>query len=220
MAKSKTVRTNKAYKLDSPIEAIAIAFRVGRWVVRHAWRFRTELGYLTVLLVAYFGIRHEIGPRWATWNVLAGIALLAAWARSRRLLIGRLCCSTTRRRLQQVFTETKITTASGKVPLVVRSKVTAAGERYWLWLRIGHSAELLDSRMEEIRAAARCRDVRVIRNEDRAHRVLLEVTRRDPLAGMVIDSPLVRYAADLDQTRAESRAMPTVDSPTPDGGEF
>jgi hypothetical protein len=70
----------------------------------------------------------------------------------------------------------------------------------------GQSAELLDARVEELRAAARARDVTVTRDPGRADRVVIDVIRRDALAGPALPSPLLAYAAALHGTRAAAPA--------------
>jgi hypothetical protein len=54
-----------------------------------------------------------------------------------------------------------------RLPLVLRSRVTPAGERLTLGLFPGQSAELPDARVEELRAAAHARDVTVTRDPGR-----------------------------------------------------
>lgn len=208
MARQKTVRTNKAYVVDSWGELFVLVLKAARWVFRQGWRFRTELVAVGVVVGGYLEVRHQIGKQLATLVVLVGVGLVVGVPHSRRWVLGRLICSRTRRRLAAVFKETRVATASGKLPIVLRSRLTRSGEQYRLWLRIGQSAEVLDSRMEEIRAACRCQDVRIIRNERRSHLVMVEVIRREPLAGVVIDTPLVRYAAGLDAQAAASPAFP------------
>ena len=94
--------------------------------------------------------------------------------------------------------ETRVATTSGRLPLVLRSRITLAGERLTFGLFPGQSAELLDARVEELRAAARARDVTVTRDRSRADRVTIDVVRRDLLQpALVLPSPLVRLAAAL-----------------------
>lgn len=92
-------------------------------------------------------------------------------------------------------------TSSGRLPLVLRARSTAAGERLTFGLFPGQSAELLDARVEELRAAARARDVTVTRDPARADRVVVDVIRRDPLAGAPLPSPLLAYAAAVHAAR-------------------
>lgn len=195
---SKPVRTNKAYKVDSWAELVVLVFRACRWVVRQLVRYRTEAALLGLFLFSYSEIDGQIGPDLAGLVVLVGLVLVGVWGWLRRLILGRLRCSRTRRQLVAVFAETRVNNDAGKSPLVLRSRITPAGERYSLMLRIGQSTELLEGRQEEIRAAARCRDVRLTRDRNRAHRVTVEVIRRDTLDGILITTPLVKYAAGLD----------------------
>jgi hypothetical protein len=103
--------------------------------------------------------------------------------------------------------ETRVATSSGRLPLVLRSRVTPAGERLTFGLFPGQSAELLDARIEELRAAARAVDVSVTRDRARADRVTVDVVRRDLLhPAVVVPSPLVGVAAAL---------LPRLDVPDP-----
>ena len=108
------------------------------------------------------------------------------------VVLGRLGCARTRRRLLACMAETRVATSAGRLPLVLRSRVTPAGERVTFGLFPGQSAELLDARAEELRAAARARDVTVTRDPGRADRVVVDVIRRDTLAGPALPSPLLR----------------------------
>jgi hypothetical protein len=67
MSRQKTVRTNKAYKLDNPVDGLVLAGRGAKGMARLGFRYRTELGLLALVAVLYFGVRHEVGPRWATF---------------------------------------------------------------------------------------------------------------------------------------------------------
>ena len=81
--------------------------------------------------------------------------------------------------------ETRAANPSGRLPRVTRMRTTAVGERLVLVAKPGQSAELLDARVEELRAAARCREVRITRDENRSHRISVDIVRRDPLAATV-----------------------------------
>ena len=81
---------------------------------------------------------------------------------------------------------------------MLRSRATPAGERLVFGLFPGQSAEMLDARVEELRAGARARDVTVSRDRSRADRVTVDVVRRDLLhPALVLPSPLVGLAAAL-----------------------
>ncbi len=107
--------------------------------------------------------------RWMLTGSIAATVLL--WpTSSRRLVLGRLSCARTRRRLLACMAETRVATSAGRLPLVLQSRITPAGERVTFGLFPGQSAELLDARVEELRAAARARDVTVTRDPGRADR--------------------------------------------------
>ena len=200
MSRQKTVRTNKAYTLDNPIEGAVLVGRGVKGLARLGFRYRTELGLLALVAVLYFGVRHEIGPRWATFCTLAGRR-----ARARVWLVapvgdGRLSCARTRRLVIEVFKQTRVENVAGQLPMIRRSMVTPAGERLIVWCRAGQSAELLDARVEELRAGARCRHVTVTRDPNRSHRVSIDVIRRETLAGVLVRSPLLDLAGRIDPT--------------------
>ena len=198
MPRQRTIRINQGYQIDSGWESLAIASRIVLRSGRLAWRWRTELGLAAALLaVRLFAGRHLIGV--AAWAVtLSTIAAVLLWPRSRALIAGRLGCARTRRRLLDCMRETRVATSTGRLPIVLRSRSTAAGERLVFGLFPGQSAELLDARVEELRAAARAMDVTVTRDRSRADRVTVDVVRRDLLhPALVLPSPLVALAGAL-----------------------
>lgn len=193
---SKPLRTNHAYKIDSPLELVIIVCRVIRWLVWQGLRFRTELLALCAMLAGYFWVDSLTGPDFAGMVLLCALTLLLAPATPRAVLFGRLQCSRTRRAIKAMSREEKLNNTLGKPPLVVRSRCTDAGERYTLLLRVGQSAEMIESRRDNVRAATHSRDVRVKRNPNRAHIVTLDIIRRDTLAGAAVESPLVALVRD------------------------
>jgi hypothetical protein len=212
--RQQTIRINQGYRIDSKWEALALVGRILVRTVRLGWRYRTELGLLLIIglvrLLAGRQLSH--GHAWMLTGSAAATVLL--WPASRAVLLGRLGCARTRRRLRACMAETRVATSAGRLPLVLRSRVTPAGERLTFGLFPGQSAELLDARAEELRAAARARDVTVLRDPDRADRVVVDVIRRDTFAGPALPSPLLEYSAALHDTRA---AAP-VPVPTSGGG--
>ena len=198
MPRQQTIRINQGYVIDSKWEAAALLGRgLGR-LSRVAWRWRTELGLaLAVVAVRMLAGRHlSDGPALAV--TVAAVAVVALWPWSRRLVAGRLGCARTRRRLLACMRETRVATSAGRLPLVLRARSTAAGERLVFGLFPGQSAELLDARVEELRAAARAMDVTVTRDRARADRVTVDVVRRDLLhPALLLPSPLTGVAAAL-----------------------
>lgn len=209
MPRQQTIRINQGYVIDSKWEALAFAGRAVGRAARLAWRWRTELG----LLAGVAGLRLVLGRPMsgaAAWAVtLAVVAVVVVWPWSRSLIAGRLDCARTRRRLLACMRETRVATSAGRLPLVLRARSTAAGERLVFGLFPGQSAELLDARVEELRAAARAMDVTVARDRSRADRVTVDVVRRDLLhPALVLPSPLAGVAAAL-------TPRPVVPDPAP-----
>ena len=211
MRRQHTIRINQGYVVDSKWEALALVARALRRIASVWWQYRTETGLLTLLLaVRVVAGRHLVsGPAW--WVTAGLVTAAVAVPGSRRVLAGRLACARTRRRLLACMRETRVATSAGRLPLALRSRTTPAGERLTFGLFPGQSAELLDARTEELRAAARARDVTVTRDPARADRVTVDVIRRDSLAGPPIPSPLLRYAAALH----DSRSAPTSPAAAP-----
>jgi hypothetical protein len=194
--RQQTIRINQGYTIDSKWEALALAGRGLARLARLTWRWRTELGLAAAVLV----VRLLAGwylPGGSAWAVtLFAVAAVLLWPHSRGLVLGRLGCARTRRRLLACMRETRVATSAGRLPLVLRARSTPAGERLVFGLFPGQSAELLDARVEELRAAARAMDVTVTRDRSRADRVSVDVVRRDLLhPALILPSPLVGVAA-------------------------
>jgi hypothetical protein len=109
-----------------------------------------------------------------------------------------LACARSRRLILAGCRQTRVANTAGQLPRTLRSRSTPVGQRLLLSVRAGQSAELLEARIEEFRAAAKARDVQIIRDPARADLVTVEVIRRDPLAGAaLLRSPLLDIAAAL-----------------------
>jgi hypothetical protein len=216
VARQQTIRINQGYQVDSKWEAIALTGRGVRRAAAVLWRWRTELG-----LIAAVGLLRLVAGRYvptlAAWLVtVSAIAGAVGWSWSRTLITGRLACARARRRLLAGMRETRVATSAGRLPLVLRSRATPAGERLILGLFPGQSAEMLDARVEELRAAARAMDVSVTRDRLRADRVTVDVIRRDLLQpALVLPSPLVGVAAALLPRQLVAGPTPGVSAASP-----
>jgi hypothetical protein len=112
--------------------------------------------------------------------------------------------------------ETRVATSTGRLPLVLRSRATPAGERLVFGLFPGQSAEMLGARVDELRAAARAMDVSVICDRSRSDRVTVDVIRRDLLQpALVLPSPLVGVAAALLPRPFIASRIPDVSAASP-----
>ena len=149
---------------------------------RAVWPWRTELALLTLVWFGWHAWCHLMPEWWALTATMGVGGAALAWAPLRGWAWGRLRCARTRRLVLAGLAETRTANPSGQLPRIVRVSPTPVGERVHLRVRAGQSAELLDARVEELRAAVRARDVRITKNPRNAHRVLLDVVRRDPLA--------------------------------------
>ena len=102
-------------------------------------------------------------------------------------------CQITRHRLRvcfAAFIRTNNRVDPGLTPLILLIRATPAGERVWLWLRPGLDLAELEARSAKIAVACWASTVQVIASRRFAALVRLDITRRDPLTGLVT-SPLV-----------------------------
>jgi S-DNA-T family DNA segregation ATPase FtsK/SpoIIIE len=164
------------------VRLVAAVVRLVAAAVHGLWPWRRELGVVLVLNAVWRTVE-RFGSPWLSLAVYLGLlAGVTAWPWSRNLLWGWLRCARTRRQVLAGLAETRAANPSGKLPRIVSIRTTPVGERLVVHTRPGQSAELLDARVEELRAAARCREVRVTRDESASHRVTFDIVRTDPLA--------------------------------------
>ena len=183
MPRQQTIRINQGYRIDSKWEAARahrprVAPRRGRLGGGTGPSWASCLALLLVRLVA----GRYLCPRYVAWMTLAATAAtVLLWPASRALSAAGWAARGPVAGCWPACGETRVATSAGRLPLVLRSRATPAGERLIFGLFPGQSAELLDARVEELRAAARARDVTVTRDPGRADRVMVDVIRRDPL---------------------------------------
>lgn len=172
------------------VRLLVVAWQVTRWACRVLAAWRGEALALFWILTVRGAVENCVGqlPTDIALTVLT-VAVLA-WPRSRRWLITRAWLGHSRRRILACLAETRADTIEGALPRCVRSRVTKVGERFTLRCRVGQSAEQITNRVEELRAAAKCRDVRVLRHPDKSHQVTVDVLRRDTLAQPVPPGPV------------------------------
>jgi len=111
------------------------------------------------------------------------------------------------------------------VPWVLSVRSTPAGQRVWVWLRTGLDVGDLETRTDKIAVACWAWAVQVLPSRRWAALVRLDITRRDPLAG-VVGSPLVdaipeqRHAGPTVPVSVSVVGLDLVDVPEPlvDGG--
>lgn len=149
--------------------------------LRWAWPWRRELAAASVLCGAWYGLGQTM-PTWPALLVLVLlVSCLVAIRPVRAWLFGWFRVARTRRLFVAGLALVRPAIPSGRPPWILRTRTTPVGERLHLRLRPGQSAEGLEARIEELRAAVRARDVRITRDPHRSHRVSVDIVRRDPL---------------------------------------
>jgi S-DNA-T family DNA segregation ATPase FtsK/SpoIIIE len=168
-------------RLSLGIRLTAAVMRLIAAGVRRLWPWRRELAVVMVLNIVW-RLVDMIPSSWAALAVYLGLlGGVAVWPRSRQWLLGWLRCGVTRRWLVAGFRHTRTANLDGHLPRIRSVRPTRVGEHYRLRLHPGHSHELLEVRVEELRAAMRCRDVRLHRDPDHSERVEVDVVRVDTL---------------------------------------
>ena len=145
-----------------------------------AWRWRYELGLLAGLGFGSFAIVSALSVAWltATWLVL--VATFGVWPHGRRLLIRRVWCLVTPHRLRTGCAHAWIQSRRGRLPIIVSTTPQPFGERVTLWCVAGTSAADLIAARDVLIAACWAAGIRVIRSQNYAHVVIVDVIRRPP----------------------------------------
>ena len=173
-------------RLSTTILFIAAVIRLAGALVRLSWPWRRELLAATVLGALWTLFGYWLPSSWALAATVGLVLVVVVTARPvRRWVFGWLRCSRTRRQVMAGLAETRAANPSGRLPRITRMRTTAVGECLVVVAKPGQSAELLDARVEELRAAARCREVRITRDENRSHRITFDIVRRDPLGATI-----------------------------------
>lgn len=156
-----------------------------------AWRWRSEISLLAGGAAGFFGCWHCIGLDLTGVALGGGAALAVSLPWPRRFLAGRLWCLVTRHRLQTVMWELRLHTRRFRLPLVLWTRPTPVGERVFLLLRAGLSADDFTGNTAELATACGAREVRVTPVRQNSALIVLDVIRRDLLApGRVVASRL------------------------------
>lgn len=153
------------------------------WFVRPAWLWRREL-----LLVVSLGCWALVGWR-ITGSWVGAVAVPAWWVAlfvsvpvSRQAAVDWLGRGRLRRRWDRACRFAGLATSNDRVPRVVRQERVPVGDRLVVRMPRGSIVADLAGAAEHLAADLRLRDVRVARDEDRAHLAHVELIRRDPFA--------------------------------------
>ena len=155
--------------------AVSVVARPG--LLGRSWHWRYELGLIIGVASARAGIGITLGPGWLLVTAAAvmgagGAAM--AWPVSRRRLIARAWCVITPHRVRTGCAHAWVQTRDGRLPVVLYTVPAEFGERVSLWCRAGIVAADLEAARDILRAACWASDVRVVADDRRSHRVVLE----------------------------------------------
>jgi hypothetical protein len=146
-----------------------------------AWRWRYELIFTPTIAFAGFQTWDRLGLFGIVSILVALVLAVASIGPLRRFAVARFWCLVTPHRLRTGCTQARIYTRHGKLPAILRTRPTPAGERLWVWCRAGTYPEQFEQYRENLRAALFARDIRVERCKRFSHVVTVDVIRRDTL---------------------------------------
>jgi hypothetical protein len=140
------------------------------------WRWRKEFAMLTLIAIMAIAVASTFGFAWLIVgvSVLAG-ALSPPWSAEFRAWLWQLV---TPHLLRSGMFHARIQNRYGRRPLIMRVTREAFGERVLLRCPPGVCAEDVEDAREILRAACRAADVRVTRDDLRAHLVTVDVIRQ------------------------------------------
>lgn len=155
-------------------------------------RWRVELLTLGVLCTYMLWLHLQTDDDWVIQAAVLGpvaVVFLLPW--SRRFVVSRFWCVMDRHRLRTCLRMAKIRTMNldGALPFMLWARPTMTGERVWVWLRAGSSADDLEAVLGYIAPSCYAREARLHRSR-LSTLVAVELIRRDPLGKTkAIDSP-------------------------------
>ncbi len=183
-------------------------------VLRVMWHWSAEISALLALAAGATWLSSGFVPL-APVVVLAAIAVtVGAVPRLHRRVRAWVWCAIVRHRLRLSFasflrSRNRIH-VHGTHPLILLARPTPAGERVWVWLRPGLDLAALEENTAKLAVACWASSVRVMGASARyAALVRIDVTRRDPLTGLV-RAPLMRVVPDAVSTSAAAGEAPTA----------
>jgi hypothetical protein len=206
-------------KRDNPYQLDDLFVTVHRSPAGTAWRWRTEITTLTGLVAALLWLASRLHSiTWAAVVLAAALGALFTVPFTRRLIVRRFWCVLSRHRFHRMCFEGRLHTRAGRVPPVLWVRPTKVGERLFIWVRAGLSAEDFAERTDELRAASYARDARVTRNMSWSQLATIDIIRRDTLAAShAPSSPYKKLLAE--RARAALAAPAPVSDDTDDPGQ-
>jgi hypothetical protein len=145
------------------------------------WRWRYELAAVGVLTAAGIGAVNLVGAPAAALVCVLLLLLVAAVVvlpSVRRVLAARVWCVVTPHRVRTGCAQAGVFSRSGRLPAVLLTRPTKAGERVVLWCPAGTSVDDFVTASGLLRAACWAQDVQAARHPKYGHIVTLDVRRR------------------------------------------
>ena len=170
-------RGSQARQLRAGLElALGSVARPNPFVI--AWRWRYEIVLPLLLAALMIELTSAVGLGWALALSGSAAASIAAWPAARRQVIVRAWCVVTQHRVRTGCAQAWLHSRQGKIPIVLWTEAEPFGERVYLWLRAGVSAQDLLAAHSVLVAACWATDLHVTRHDRFAHLVVLDVIRR------------------------------------------
>ena len=199
---------------------VVVAVLVGAWpVLRVLWHWAIEVTLALAVVVGARALASVLAPWLALLLVLVVLSVPMAVGRVRRRLVAMVWCAIVRHRLRLCFAEfirATVRLHRQSPPMILLARPTPAGERVWVWLRPGLDLADLEGKTGKLAVACWAGEVRVVRASTRyAALIRVDITRRDPLTGLVV-SPLARLVTGRDDVAPVSPAVGPLGLDLPD----
>jgi FtsK/SpoIIIE family len=159
-------------------------------IARIAWRWRTEIGLLSLIWICYGLLSSKVGPGAADTLVLTALGVILGIPRTRRLLWRVLRRARMRRRFSVAIEGLGERTLAERPPWLSNIEELPAGLRFTLALRTGTHVGLFEHNAEALAVALGARTVRVARDLGHAGTVRLTAITRDPFGAELSPWPL------------------------------
>ena len=186
------------YVVGGALLVLFVASFAAPWIVFGLLiRARALLLVVAVLVAGNWWFRDLFGDVAGNIVMCALLVALAVFPPTARFLWTRLWCVVDRFRMRSCLKACKVRTMNldGALPFMLWARPTKTGERVWLWLRTGASADDVESALSFLAPSCFARDARLVRVRKLSTLVAVEIIRRDPLStGAAIPSPLAQLS--------------------------
>jgi hypothetical protein len=151
-------------------------------ILRPAWAYRLELALIAVVWAVHHWLTATFGRHAADRLVVAAAVVVGLLNWTRDPLAAALFRSHLRRRWALACRHANLATRNDRIPRIIRSKLTRAGEQLRVRIPAGAQVPDLEAEAERIAAFLDAREVRITREPGSARHARVVVLRRDPLA--------------------------------------